>query len=252
MASNAQVFSTTSEGICELVLDSPGRKNALSYALLDDLNEKLGLARDDEARAVILTGSTDAFSAGADFADLTGTIDDLAMDNAIEQAVNQIRSMPAPVIAAIEGPCMGGAVDIALACDFLVASEQSFFEVPAARLGLLYNPDAVMRWRTRLSGLALRRILLLGERFTAAEAVQAGLVSHLVAEGSALEKARELAQRAAQGTRDAVAASKGLLVALESGETNLARWEKIRQKILDSAERRAAVAGARESANKQR
>jgi enoyl-CoA hydratase/carnithine racemase len=147
---------------------------------------------------------------------------------------------------------MGGAVDIALACDFLVASEQSFFEVPAARLGLLYNPDAVMRWRNRLSGLALRRILLLGERFTAAEAVQAGLVSHLVAEGSALEKARELAQRAAQGTRDAVAASKGLLVALESGETNLARWEKIRQKILDSPERRAAVAGARESANKQR
>jgi enoyl-CoA hydratase/carnithine racemase len=237
--------TTTKEGICEVVLDNPGRKNALSYALLDDLNRDLASATEDAARAVILTGAGDVFSAGADFADLTGTIDDLAIDEAIEQVVSRIREMPAPVFAAIEGPCMGGAVDIALACDFLVASEDSFFEVPAARLSLLYNPAAVRRWHARLSGLTLRRLLLLGERLTAAEAAQTGVVSHLVARGAALNESRKLAKLAIDGSRDAVAATKSLLAALEDGETDLARWEKIRREILDSPERRESVAGAK-------
>jgi len=241
--------TASKDGIYELVLDNPGRKNALSYALLDSLNDMLAAARENGACAVILSGAGDVFSAGADFADLTGTIEDLAIDEAIEQVVIQIREMPAPVIAAIEGPCMGGAVDIALACDFLVASEDAFFEVPAARLGLLYSPAAVRRWHARLSGLTLRRMLLLGERFTAAEAAQADVVSHLVAKSTALSESRRLAGRAIDGSRDAVVATKSLLVALEDGETNLARWEKIRREILDSPERRESVARAKKSTN---
>ncbi len=142
---------------------------------------------------------------------------------------------------------MGGAVDIALACDFLVASEEAFFEIPAARLGLLYNPEAVKRWHVRLSGQTLRRMLLLGERFTATEAENAGVVSHVVAKGSTLQKSRELAARITQSSPKVVAATKGMLVALESGETDLARWEKIRRKILDSPERRESVARAKKS-----
>jgi enoyl-CoA hydratase/carnithine racemase len=234
-------------GICELVLDNPGRKNALSYALLEGLNTGLASAREDQARAVILTGAGDVFSAGADFADLTGTIEDLAIDEAIEQVVIRIRELPAPVFAAIEGPCMGGAVDIALACDFLVAAEESFFEVPAARLSLLYSPDAVRRWHARLGGLTLRRLLLLGERFTAKEAVQAGVVTHLAAKGAALNESRKLANRAIDGSRDAVAATKSLLAALEDGESDLTRWEKVRKEILDSPQRREAVVRAKES-----
>ncbi|MCZ6717688.1 MAG: enoyl-CoA hydratase/isomerase family protein, partial [Gammaproteobacteria bacterium] len=164
-----------------------------------------------------------------------------AIDDAIEQVVIQIHEMPAPVFAAVEGPCMGGAVDIALACDFLVASEETFFEVPAARLGLLYNPEAVKRWHARVSGQTLRRILLLGERFTSAEAEQAGVVSHLVGKGFALKRSHELASRITDSNPNIVAATKGLLVALETGETDLARWEKIRRKILDSPERRELV-----------
>lgn len=249
MADEARVSGTTMDGICELVLDNPGRRNALSYSLLDDLNKRLASAQDEEVRAVIITGGGDAFSAGADFSDLTGTIDDIAIDDAIEQVVIQIRELPAPVIAAVEGPCMGGAVDIALACDFLVASRDAFFEVPAARLGLLYNPDAVLRWRSRLSGMTLRRILLLGERLTATDAAQAGIVSHLVSPGSAVEESRELAGLAAEGSRDVVAATKGLLAALESGETGLARWEKIRKEILDSSQRRELISRVKDSSD---
>ena len=228
--------------IHEIVLDDPGRKNALSYTLLNDLSNSLTEAKQDDARAVIITGAGDVFSAGANFEDLTGTIDDIAIDDAIEQIVLQIRDMPAPVFAAIEGPCMGGAVDIALACDFVVASEDAFFEIPAARLGLLYNPEAVKRWHARVSGQTLRRILLLGERFTSSQAQQAGIVSHVVDQGSALNTSREFAGQILESNQSVVAATKGLLAALENGESDLARWESVRRKILDSPERRKSIA----------
>ena len=247
MASSARVSSKTTNDICELVLDSPGRKNALSYSLLDDLNQKLTSARDNAVRAVILSGAGDAFSAGADFADLTGTIDDLAIDDAIEKVVEQIRSFPAPVFAAVDGPCMGGAIDIALSCDLLVASKQAVFEMPAARLGLLYNPSSIRRWSARLSPLTLRRMLLLSERFTATEAFQAGVVSHLVEDGSALEYSKELAARSAECTPEAIAGYKGVLVAIEDGEKDLDVWEKVRRRTLESPERAERVARAKDS-----
>ena len=236
-----------SDDVCELVLDSPGRRNALSFSMLADLDRQLSNAREKDARVVIITGAGNTFSAGADLNDLMGTIDDLALDGAIEKVVDGMLALPAPVIGAVEGPCMGGAVDIALACDLLVASDDAFFQVPATSMGLLYNPRAIMRWRKRLSGLALRRLLLAGERLTADAAFQAGVVSHVVPTGSALHKSHELASRILQGSPEAVAATKGLLVALESGNTKLRRWEKVRRNILASSERKASVDRAKQA-----
>ncbi len=235
-----------SDDVCELVLDSPGRRNALSFSMLADLDRQLSNAHQKDARVVIITGAGNTFSAGADLNDLTGTIDDLALDDAIEKVVDVMLALPAPVIGAIEGPCMGGAVDIALACDLLVASEDAFFQVPATSMGLLYNPRAIMRWRKRLSGLALRTMLLAGERLTADVAFQTGVVSHVVPTGSALDKSHDLASRILQGSPEAVAATKGLLVALESGDMKLRRWEKLRRKILASSERETSVARAKQ------
>jgi len=250
-ANHARVHCRFEDGVCELVLDNPGRKNALSLSLLADLNSKLNKAGDEKARAVVLTGAGNTFSSGADLADLTGTADDLAIDKAIEQAVDCIRSLPGPVIAAVEGACMGGAVDIALACDALVVSEEAFFQVPATRLGLLYNPRAIRRWHNRLGAVALRSMLLLGERFTAETAVRVGLASHLVPAGGARDKSWDLARAAAMGTQDAVAATKGLLTALESGDTDLKRWEKVYNEILNSTERRESVGSAKKKANRK-
>jgi enoyl-CoA hydratase/carnithine racemase len=233
--------------ICDLVMSNPGRSNALSFRLLADLAEQMENARRKKVRVVILSGAGEKFSAGGDFADLKGTIDDIAIDDAIEKVVDLIRAMPAPVIAAVEGPCMGGAVDIALAADLLVAGESAFFEVPAARLGLLYTPRAVLRWRKRLSGLTLRCLLLAGDRFTADAAMNAGVVSHLAPTGNAKTKAHELAAGITQGTPDAVGATKGLLIALESDDFDLDHWDEQRREILASPERKEAVARAKQS-----
>jgi enoyl-CoA hydratase len=239
------VHVTIKDGIYELVLDNPGRKNALSLSLLDALKEALARARNDNARSVILTGAGDTFSAGADLTDIIGTIDDIVVDEAIEQAVHEIQSLPAPIIVAIEGPCVGGAVELALAGDALVVSDDAYFQIPATQLGLLYNPKAVMRMRARLSWATLGRLLLFGEQLNAETAFRAGLVSCVVAAGGARDKAWELGRCALMGEAHAVAATKELLVALDRGETELGRWDQIRAEILSSAERREAVSRAK-------
>ncbi len=241
----SRVHVTLEEGVCELVIDNPRRKNALSLSLLDELEAALADAREGSARVVILAGAGDVFSAGADLADITGSVEDRAVDDAIERVVHGIRSLPAPVIAAIEGPCLGGAVTLALACDALVSSAESYFQVPATRMGLLYNPVAVARMHARLGSAILSRLLLFGEELNAESAARAGFVACVVSTGCARDRAWELARQASMGAPNAVAVTKSLLVALEGGETQLDRWNRIYADILGSPERGEAVAATK-------
>ena len=233
------------DGVCTIILNKPGKKNALSLELLADLEQNLEKLQDDEdLRALILQGADGSFSVGVDLADVTGTPADQEIDDQIERVNKLMQSLPVPCLAAIEGPCVGGAVTVALACDALVASENSFFEIPATRLGLLYNPDSVARLHARLGSATLTRLLLFGERLNAQTALQSGMVSWIVPDGSAYEKALEIISKVANSTK-AVAATKSLIIALEHGQQNLSDWNKIRNEILGSAERKGAVEKAK-------
>ena len=233
------------DGVCTIILNKPGKKNALSLELLADLEQNLEkLQNDEDLRAVILQGADGSFSVGVDLADVTGTPADQEIDDQIERVNKLMQSLPVPCLAAIEGPCVGGAVTVALACDALVASENSFFEIPATRLGLLYNPDSVARLHARLGSATLTRLLLFGERLNAQTALQSGMVNWIVPDGSAYEKALEIISKVANSTK-AVAATKSLIIALEHGQQNLSDWNKIRNEILGSTERKGAVEKAK-------
>ena len=233
------------DGVCTIILNKPGKKNALSLELLADLEQNLEkLQNDEDLRAVILQGADGSFSVGVDLADVTGTPDDQEIDDQIERVNKLMQSLPVPCLAAIEGPCVGGAVTVALACDALVASENSFFEIPATRLGLLYNPGSVARLHARLGSATLTRLLLFGERLNAQTALQSGMVNWIVPDGSAYEKALEIISKVANSTK-AVAATKSLIIALEHGQQNLSDWNEIRNEILGSAERKGAVEKAK-------
>ena len=233
------------DGVCTIILNKPGKKNALSLELLADLEHNLEkLQNDEDLRAVILQGADGSFSVGVDLADVTGTPADQEIDDQIERVNKLMESLPVPCLAAIEGPCVGGAVTVALACDALVASENSFFEIPATRLGLLYNPDSVARLHARLGSATLTRLLLFGERLNAQTALQSGMVNWIVPDGSAYEKALEIISKVANSTK-AVAATKSLIIALEHGQQNLSDWNEIRNEILGSAERKGAVEKAK-------
>lgn len=226
----------------QLALDSPGRRNALSRTMLADLADALR-GMDDSVVGVVICGSAGTFSAGADFADLTGTSSDESYDDAVADVTRTIRELPRLVVAAIEGPCLGAAADLALSCDLRVAAEDSYFAIPAVRLGLLYNPATIDRLRRNFPGDALRRLLLLGERLPAADALTGGLIGQIAPHGQAAACARALIDDLDPSHLDAIAATKGVLN--DDSDDPGRAWQQRRRELLDSPTRRAAVDDAR-------
>lgn len=232
------------DAVLYVTLQRSARRDALSLQLLAALRDTF-LNEVHDSTAIIITGAGGVFSAGADFTELAGTSKDQVMDDAIAKVVAAIRAVPVAVIAAIDGPCIRGAVDIALACDLRVASADAYFQIPATRLGLLYNPAAVKRMFKLLSRHTLTRLLLLGERFDAQEALAAGLLSYALTDGSSVDTATGIARRAEDNLGAAVAATKELFNALESGDFDATAWEEKRRQILDPPGRAAAITAAR-------
>lgn len=238
------------DDVATITLSVPERRNALSSPLLAELRGALaGVTA--QARAVVLTGAGGCFSAGADIAELTGTVEDLAVDDAVEAAVEAVRSCPLPVVAAIEGPCMGAAVDLALSCDIRVAAEDAVFAVPAAALGILYSPAAMARMAGRIGHQTLARLLLAGERITGEGAVAAGLTARAVPAGEALEVAFGLARHAAGNSPEAGAATKAVLNALGTSGFDPVEWQETRRVLLASEARAERINAAKERMRKR-
>jgi enoyl-CoA hydratase len=231
-------------GVLTLTLNRPAVRNALSGQLLNDLRLALADAAADNMRAVVLTGAAACFSAGADISELVGTTEDLIFDDRMSDIVRALRTAPFVAIAAIEGPCIGAGFDLACACDARVIAPSAFFELPSVRLGLLYNPLSIARMQRILPAVTARRLLLLGERIEGGEAVAAGIATHRAPNDRTLAVAVELAGRLVGNPR-ALIETKRLLTALEDGAADLSSWQLVRQELLGSSERQAALAAAK-------
>ena len=245
----AGLRSATVRTILHLVLDAPERRNALSQDMLRGLAASLS-GLDETVTAVVISGTGAVFSAGADFGELTGTGEDITYDDEVAAATAAIVGSTRVVAAALEGPCIGAAADLALACDVRIAGRGSYLQVPAVRLGLLYNPEAVERLGRRLAQDTVRRLLLLGERFPDEEALRAGLVSHVVPRGEAVQRAVDLLANITVAELDAIAATKGLLNALERRTYDPAQWAARRRQLLDAPARAAAMHRAKRTHTK--
>jgi enoyl-CoA hydratase len=224
--------------VLQLVLDAPQRRNALTRPMLAALADAMHDV-DTAVTGVVISGRGDIFSAGADFAELTGTAADESYDDAVAAVIRAIRALPRVVVAAIEGPCVGAAADIALCCDLRVAAEGSHLQIPAVRLGLLYNPEAVARLRRSFPGDTLRRLLLFGERISADEALAADLVGYLAPRGAAVTRAVALFDDVCADHLEAIATTKAVLNH-DDGDHDTT-WQQRRRALLDSTARRAAV-----------
>ncbi len=236
--------SDPAPGVRLLTLADPARRNPLGFATIAALAHEIARAATDGARVVVLSADGAVFSAGADLADLTGTADDVRYDDAIAGLAEAIDSSPTVVVAALDGPCIGAAVDLVLSCDLVVASSTTHLEIPATRLGILYNPSAVARLHGRIGGATLRA-LLLGVRLDAQALAAAGVTAATAPAGGAQDAALAIAGRIANGVAPAVAATKGLLRDLDRGDVDLEQWDAIRLRLLSSPERHAALEAAR-------
>jgi enoyl-CoA hydratase/carnithine racemase len=196
--------------VCILRLSRPEKLNAISTAVERALHDALA---GDEVRGsacVVLAGEGRAFSAGADITEFEDRSpeDVLAYYRETGGVYEELAALPQPTIAAIHGYCLGGALELALAVDFRIADETAVFGFPEVALGILASSGGLHR-ATRLLGPArAKELMLLGERFGAAEAHAAGVVTEVVPEGKALDRALELARKLAGLPREAVTITK--------------------------------------------
>lgn len=194
-----------------LTLNRPDKRNALNGQLRCGLLGALDTAaRDTEVRAIVLTGAGDkAFVAGADIGEFEGRspVDQYRVMKAptIFDAVERIAK---PVIAAINGYCLGGGMELALACDIRLASTAARFGQPEVNLGIIPGGGGTQRL-PRIVGLgAAMKLILSGDMVDAAEALRLGMVEEVLAPEELMPRAVKLAETIASKSPVAVAAAK--------------------------------------------
>ncbi len=180
--------------VARIRISRPQKRNALATRHWQALETALDAVAASPAHIVVLSGSSGAFSAGADIDELGEmlvTPERFVDSNAVVQrAQRKLRRLPATTLAVIDGACVGGGLGLALACDLRLASERSRFAITPARLGLVYSADD-SRGLVHVVGMArAREMLLTGRVLDAATADAWGLV-HEVAVVAALEERAE-------------------------------------------------------------
>ena len=208
--SEALVETRCEGAVCVLQLRREEKLNALSSAVEQALGEALASEGVRESACVVLTGSGRAFSAGADITefrdrDAEGVLRYYRDAGAVYE---QLAALPQPTIAAIHGYCLGGGLELALATDFRVADETAVFGFPEVGLGILPSSGGTTRAAKLLGPTRAKELILLGGRRSAQEALSIGLVTEVVAEGGALDRALELGRSLAELSPVAVAVIK--------------------------------------------
>ncbi|PRB41117.1 enoyl-CoA hydratase [Arthrobacter sp. MYb23] len=189
-----------SGAVATIVIDNPRRRNALTQDMWQQFGPILDrLAADPGVKVVVVRGAGNNFSAGADISDLKAILrdpDSGAHDGGhVTAGENALASFPKPTIAAIEGYCMGGAWQIAGACDIRIAADSATFGITPAKVGIVYPLSGIERL-VRLAGPATAKYLLLtGDFITASEAHELGLLARVVPAHQFQDEIQELARR---------------------------------------------------------
>jgi len=196
--------SPSGAGIATVTLFNPDKLNALNAAMWRRLREVMaGLAADESVRCIVVRGEGAAFAAGGDLEEFRTARADvdraLAYHEAVGEALAAIESCPQPTVAAILGPCVGGGLEIACACDLRIAGETARFGAPIMKLGFSMYPGE-LAGLLRLAGPAVaKEILLEGRLLGADEAYAKGLLTRVVADDEVEAEARATARRIAAG-----------------------------------------------------
>lgn len=215
-----------SDGIATVTINRPDKLNALNSEVLVDLaNAFTSINSDPEIRVAILTGSGDkAFVAGADISQMS-EFNALMGEQfaAMGQGVlNLIENCPKPVIAAVNGFALGGGTEIAMACDFIYASENAKFGQPEISLGIIPGFGGTQRLPRLVNKAMAKELVLTGDMIDAKEAFRIGLVNKLVAPDALMDAAKKTAAKIASKGLIAIRLAKesinnGMNVDLDNG-----------------------------------
>lgn len=209
--------------VAVLTISAPAVRNAMNgamWAALPDIAARI--AADEGVRALVVTGSGGCFSAGADITEFEAIYSSaesaLAANAAIRAGLAALRALPRPVIAAIDGPCVGGGVAMALACDRVIAAPDAVFAIPPARLGIAYTPEDTAMLLERITAPRAKDLLMSARRLGAEEALAWGLVDAL--DAAPLAAAQAQAEALGRLSQASIRHSKRTVNALASAATD--------------------------------
>ncbi|NIB38735.1 3-hydroxybutyryl-CoA dehydratase [Pseudomaricurvus alkylphenolicus] len=215
-----EILISVAEGIARVTLNRPQQKNCVTLSMwrqIKSVMEELG--SDDTVRVVTLAGAGGNFCSGADiseFGEVRSTEQQVHhYEQAVDAASDAIMECPKPVIAAVEGYCVGGGLGLAMACDFRVAAPGACLFIPAARMSIVYGLRETQNLLALVGLTWAKRILYTGERLNANLAYQVGLIDELTEENGFESALQVLAVRLTESAPLTIAGSKAILNSLE-------------------------------------
>jgi len=192
-----ETINTAKDGAAFIItFNRPKRRNAISTVVMDEMMDAAAVAEaDPDIRGIIITGGTEYFSAGADLNDaqaLSSPAETLAYLNRWHRLCRTFEEHPLAVIAAIEGFCMTGGCEFALACDMRVGAKGSSYAITSARIGTVAGAGGTQRLPRIVGPSKALEIMLAAEPIEAEEANRIGLINTLVEKGGALDAAKAM------------------------------------------------------------
>lgn len=182
-----------------ITLNRPDKLNAINATMLQELSQIIdNIEQDPNIKCAIISGEGQkAFSAGADLKELQKLTPETAKKFSAkgQQVFSKLEKTPKPVIAAINGYCLGGGLEIALACDFRVASNNSEFGFPEMKLGIIPGWGGTQRLPLTVGAADAKRLIMLGDRVNAEEALKMRMVDKIVPPNSLKAESEELAEK---------------------------------------------------------
>jgi len=226
-----------------ITLNNPKKHNCLSKELIDDLCAALDEMKKREVRVVILRASAGAkvFSSGHDVRELpTNGRDPLTFNDPLRRVVRMIELFRAPIIAMVEGSVWGGACELVMSCDLIVACEDSMFAITTAKLGVPYNISGVQNF-LNTGGMPLcKEMLFTAQPLPVKRLVDRGIVSHAVPREQLESLTMEIAGQIAQNSPLAISLLKEELRLLTAshnlGPETFERVQAMRREVYDSAD----------------
>ena len=249
-ASGDRLECELEDGVLTLRIANEERANALTERVLDAIVRAIDESRPPEVRVVLIGGAGERhFSSGADLA-VRGIDEWLERvkrtEAALSRAAGAVANCHCPVIAVLNGDAIGGALELAMACDWRVAREGARFAMPPARLGLVYTAEGMRRFVAAIGQAHARELFLTGRAVDAARAERIGLVGHVVPAEEIWPLAGRMAAAVAANAPIAVEGMRAVLRAIADDENADARAQQWRVKAFGSADLVEGLAATRE------
>jgi enoyl-CoA hydratase/carnithine racemase len=245
-----RVVEDRAGGVLTLTLDYPARRNALAITLREELHRILEAAQGDMAvRAIVLTGAGGTFCAGGDISgmDVTDSLGGLERMRRTHRIIRLMVAGRVPIVAAVEGWCIGAGLSVACACDTIVAAEDAKFAAGFGKVGLMADLGLPFTLPARIGIGRARQILFYGTQLSGTEAERIGLVDRVVAKGGALAAAQDLGKFLAAQAPLPIALTKRILAeGLERALEEERQGQAACFLSADHAEGKAAFLGKRE------